>query len=67
MMYVAMRASARVLRRDGVKQKGTMMKAVRLHRQGGPEQLVYEDAPKPELGAGDASSEFTPLALRLRS
>src|SRR5262249_13185016 len=30
------------------------MKAVRLHRQGGPEQLVYEDAPKPELGAGDA-------------
>jgi NADPH:quinone reductase-like Zn-dependent oxidoreductase len=31
-----------------------MMKAVRLHRQGGPEQLVYEDAPEPELGAGDA-------------
>jgi NADPH:quinone reductase-like Zn-dependent oxidoreductase len=30
------------------------MKAIRLHRQGGPEQLVYEDAPKPELGAGDA-------------
>lgn len=30
------------------------MKAVRLHRQGGPEQLVYEDAPRPELGAGDA-------------
>jgi len=30
------------------------MKAVRLHRQGGPEQLVYEDAPEPELGAGDA-------------
>src|SRR5919201_5081605 len=31
-----------------------MMKAVRLHRQGGPEQLVYEDAPEPELGAGNA-------------
>jgi NADPH:quinone reductase-like Zn-dependent oxidoreductase len=31
-----------------------MMKAVRLHRQGGPDQLVYEDAPEPELGAGDA-------------
>src|SRR5213595_2915490 len=31
-----------------------MMKAVRLHRQGGPEQLVYEDAPEPALGAGDA-------------
>src|SRR5262250_2385875 len=30
------------------------MKAVRLHREGGPEQLVYEDAPKPQLGAGDA-------------
>src|SRR5215468_10690556 len=30
------------------------MKAIRLHRQGGPEQLVYEDAPKPEAGAGDA-------------
>ena len=30
------------------------MKAVRLHRAGGPEQLVYEDAPRPELGAGDA-------------
>jgi len=30
------------------------MKAIRLHSQGGPEQLVYEDAPKPELGAGDA-------------
>jgi NADPH:quinone reductase-like Zn-dependent oxidoreductase len=30
------------------------MKAIRLHRQGGPEQLVYEDAPEPELGAGDA-------------
>src|SRR5262245_27471865 len=30
------------------------MKAIRLHRRGGPEQLVYEDAPNPELGAGDA-------------
>jgi NADPH:quinone reductase-like Zn-dependent oxidoreductase len=30
------------------------MKAVRLHREGGPEQLVYEDAPEPSLGAGDA-------------
>jgi NADPH:quinone reductase-like Zn-dependent oxidoreductase len=43
------------------------MKAVRLHKEGGPEQLVYEDAPKPELGAGDAASEFTPRALRLPS
>lgn len=30
------------------------MKAVRLHRQGGPEQLVYEDAPEPTLSEGDA-------------
>jgi NADPH:quinone reductase-like Zn-dependent oxidoreductase len=30
------------------------MKAIRIHRQGGPEQLVYEEAPKPELGVGDA-------------
>src|SRR6516164_5340283 len=34
--------------------EGATMKAVRLHREGGPEQLVYEDAPKPQLGAGDA-------------
>jgi len=30
------------------------MKAIRLHREGGPEQLVYEDAPEPKLGPGDA-------------
>jgi NADPH:quinone reductase-like Zn-dependent oxidoreductase len=30
------------------------MKAVRLHRRGGPEQLMYDDAPKPMPGAGDA-------------
>lgn len=29
------------------------MKAVRLHKYGGPEVLVYEDAPKPELKAGE--------------
>src|SRR4029450_3659460 len=34
--------------------EGATMKAVRLHKEGGPEQLVYEDAPKPQLGAGDA-------------
>ena len=34
--------------------RGASMKAVRLHREGGPEQLVYEDAPEPVLGAGDA-------------
>src|SRR5215813_734565 len=30
------------------------MKAVRVHKEGGPEQLVYEDAPNPQFGAGDA-------------
>src|SRR5688500_16033322 len=38
---------------------GTMMttetmKAVRIHRKGGPETLVYEDAPIPALRPGDA-------------
>ena len=30
------------------------MNSVRMHVRGGPEQLVYEDAPIPELRAGDA-------------
>jgi NADPH:quinone reductase-like Zn-dependent oxidoreductase len=30
------------------------LKAVRFHRQGGPEVLVYEDAPNPQLGDGEA-------------
>jgi NADPH:quinone reductase-like Zn-dependent oxidoreductase len=30
------------------------MKAIRLHTRGGPEQLVYEDAPRPALKPGDA-------------
>ena len=30
------------------------MKAIRLHMRGGPEQLVYEDAPMPILQPGDA-------------
>ncbi len=29
------------------------MKAVRIHEYGGPESLVYEDAPKPEPGPGE--------------
>jgi NADPH:quinone reductase-like Zn-dependent oxidoreductase len=45
------------------------MKAVRLHKQGGPEQLVYEDAPEPELRAGDAlirvlATGITPTELK---
>jgi NADPH:quinone reductase-like Zn-dependent oxidoreductase len=30
------------------------MKAIRLHARGGPEQLIYEDAPEPALKNGDA-------------
>src|SRR5215472_6206399 len=30
------------------------MKAIRMHTQGGPELLAYEDAPKPDLQPGDA-------------
>ncbi|MBO0723446.1 MAG: NADP-dependent oxidoreductase [Blastocatellia bacterium] len=30
------------------------MKSIRLHRRGGPEELVYEDAPLPRLLPGDA-------------
>lgn len=30
-----------------------LMKAVRFHEFGGPEVLRYEDAPKPELAAGE--------------
>ncbi|MBB4010423.1 NADP-dependent oxidoreductase [Allorhizobium taibaishanense] len=31
----------------------TMMKAARIHAFGGPEVLVYEDAPKPEMKTGE--------------
>ncbi len=30
------------------------MKAIRLHQRGGPQDLVYEDAPRPQLKPGDA-------------
>lgn len=44
------------------------MKAIHLHARGGPEQLVYEDAPKPQLRPGDAlvrvcACAFTPTEL----
>lgn len=46
----------------------TTMKAVRTHARGGPEQLVFEDAPVPKPGAGDAlvrvhSTGITPAEL----
>ena len=38
------------------------MKAVRLHAYGGPEQLVYEDAPEPAPKAGEVLIEIAALA-----
>jgi NADPH:quinone reductase-like Zn-dependent oxidoreductase len=44
------------------------MKAIRLHPRGGPENLVYEDAPQPILQSGDAlvrvhATAITPTEL----
>lgn len=39
------------------------MKAVRFHTHGGPEVLVYEDAPDPEPGPGDALVRVRACAL----
>ena len=33
--------------------KMKLMKAIRIHNYGGPEVLQYEDAPRPEPGAGE--------------
>lgn len=38
------------------------MHALRAHRRGGPEQLVYEQAPRPPLAIGDALVEVHPPA-----
>ena len=35
-------------------REGPAMKAIRIHGRGGPEQLVYEDAPKPVPQRGEA-------------
>ena len=40
------------------------MKAIRLHRQGGPEQIVYEDAPEPVLVAVQAAKNIADAARR---
>src|SRR5688500_3125893 len=37
-----------------VSETSTTMRAIRIHGRGGPEQLVYEDAPSPTLAPGDA-------------
>jgi NADPH:quinone reductase-like Zn-dependent oxidoreductase len=45
------------------------VRAIRLHRRGGPDELVLEDAPVPEIGAGDvlvrvSATGITPTELR---
>ena len=40
--------------RGRVVEKGVVVRAIRLHARGGPEQLVYEDAPLPDPAAGEA-------------
>ena len=39
------------------------MKAVRFHRHGGPDVLVYEDAPEPTLAPGEALVRIRACAL----
>ncbi|MCH7472484.1 zinc-binding dehydrogenase [bacterium] len=39
------------------------MKAVRFHEHGGPEVLIYEDAPVPQIGPGDALIKVRACAL----
>ncbi len=48
-----------------------LMKAVRIHSYGGPEVLVYEDAPKPEAAAGEVlvrvhAAGVNPMDWKLR-
>ena len=39
------------------------MRAIRVHRQGGPEGLVYEEAPRPTLAPDDALVEVHAAAI----
>jgi NADPH2:quinone reductase len=39
------------------------MKAMRFHQHGGPEVLVYEDAPEPEAGPGEAVVQIEAIGL----
>ena len=39
------------------------MKAMRFHQHGGPEVLVYEDAPTPEAGPGEAIVQIEAIGL----
>jgi NADPH2:quinone reductase len=39
------------------------VKAVRIHEDGGPEVLRYEDVPEPEAGAGEVLVELRAMSL----
>jgi len=39
------------------------MKAVRVHKPGGPEGLVYEEVPEPKVGAGQALVKIEAIGL----
>lgn len=39
------------------------MKAMRFHQHGGPEVLVYEDVPEPEVGPGEAIVQIEAIGL----
>src|SRR5262245_5357519 len=44
-------------------EKGGAMKAIRVHRPGGPEGMVYEDVPDPQAGAGQAVVKVEAIGL----
>src|SRR5881275_1913529 len=48
--------------RDTVLQ-GSLLKAIRIHEDGGPEVLRYEDAPDPEPGPGEVLVEVRAASL----
>ncbi len=39
------------------------MKAIRIHGRGGPDYLVYEDAPQPHPGAGEVLVRVYPTGV----
>jgi len=43
--------------------KGEFMKAIRVHQNGGPELLRYEEVPAPEPGAGEARVKIEAIGL----
>src|SRR5947209_8387029 len=65
---VPARRTSKSDRRQDAEAPGDSMKAIRLHDRGGPEQVVFEDAPEPEVRPGDvlvrvAATGITPTEL----